>query len=158
MLIIFVPLSKVFFPQICPIHCSLTLFHIIFPISFKIIARWIIVHFTIAVFQVIFKISFKNASTFENYFAFSFFFALFPFPFVSCIINFINTITMPEPILHLSFINATVRPFIHPFTSYPVISKLTLIDNAIGPSKFTLPIEQSVIKVSIISIPIFKSN
>ncbi len=152
------PLPKIFFSEICPIHCSLTLFHIIFPIPFKIVARWIVVHFSIAVFQVIFKTSFKNTSTFENYFAFSFFFSLFPLSFVSCIINSINTIAMSEPILNLSFINTTIWPFIDPFTSYPVISKLAFIYDAIGPSKFTFAIEQSIIKISIISIPIFKRH
>ena len=158
MLIIFMPLPEIFFSEICPIHCSLTLFHIIFPISFKIVSRWIVVHFSIPVFEVIFKTSFKNTATFENNFAFSFFFPLFPLSFVSCIVNSINTIAMPESILNLSFINATIWPFIDPFTSYPVISKLTLINDTIGPSKFTFAIEQSIIKISIISIAIFKSN
>lgn len=141
MLIIFVPLAKIFFSEICPIHCSLPFFHIILPISFKIITRRIVIHLTITIFEIIFKASFKYASTFENYFTFSFFFSLFPLSFIGCIINFINTISMPEPILNLSLINATIGPSIHPFTSYSVISKLTFIYDTIGPCKFTLPIE-----------------
>ena len=137
MLAVLMPFSKIFLSQICPIHCSFPLFHIIFPLPFEIIARGIIIHLSISMFEVIFEISLENTATFENNFSLSLFFPLFPFSFVSCFINLIIPKTMSKPIFNFSFINTPIWPRINTFPSDAIVSELPLIYYSVCPHELS---------------------
>jgi len=140
MLIIVMPLAKIFLSQVSPIHCSLSFLHIILPITLKVVPWWVIVHFSIAMLQIIFEISFKYASTFEYYFSFSFLFTLFPFTFISCFIYLVHPSAMPQPVFNISFIYTAIRPFIYTLASDTVNSKLPFINNPISPGELSITI------------------
>lgn len=65
---------------------------------------------------------------------------------------------MPQSILYLPFVVAAVRPFVCPFTCYPIISKLSLVNNSICPNEPSLAIEQPIVKLSFVSISILEGN
>ena len=108
--------------------------------------------------QIIFEISFKNASALENYFALTLFLPFFPLALVSCVIDLINTIAVPEPIFDFTFINTSIGPLIYSFACNPIISKLAFIYNAIGPGEFACAVKEPVIEIPLVSIPIFECN
>lgn len=138
MLIIFMPFAKIFFPKICPIHCTFSFFEVVLPITFKVVARRIIIHFTKSMLEIIFELSFKNTSAFEDDFSFSFFFPFFPLSFIGCIIDFISAATMSEAIFNFTFINRAIRPWICASSCYPVICKFPLVYDSISPNKLAV--------------------
>jgi hypothetical protein len=61
---------------------------------------------------------------------------------------------MTQSIPYLSFIMTSIRPSILPTTRNPIITKLTLIDDAICPGKLAFTVQESVIEFPIVLITI----
>ena len=158
LLLIIFPVSNIFLSNIAPVHGSHSTLNILSPFSFKIVSRWIVIHLSITMFHVIFEITFKNASTLKNNLTFSFFLAFNPITLISCIIDIVFPNTMTKTILYFALIIASIWPFISPLSSDTIISKLSLINNSIGPSECAFSAQQSIEEVPLISISIFKGN
>jgi hypothetical protein len=111
-LMVVFPLANVLLSDICPVHSAFTLFFVVLPFAFEKIARRIIVHFSMTLFEILLERSLKYASAFENNFAFARLFPLEPLAFVCSFFNGVFSKSMPEPVLYLALINASVRPSI----------------------------------------------
>ena len=157
-LLIFLPISNIFLPDISPIHGAHPTLNILLPLSLEIVPRRIVVHLPIPMFHIIFEISLKDAATFKDDLPFPLFLALHPVSFIGSIIHHILSNSMPEPILHLSLICTVIRPFICPLPRDTIVGKLARINNSIGPSEDTFTTEKAIEKVPLVSISIFEGN
>jgi hypothetical protein len=65
---------------------------------------------------------------------------------------------MPQSIFYFPFIAAAVRPLIVSLSSYPIISKLAFVDDAVGPDEGAFSMEESIVELSIISVAVFEGD
>lgn len=108
--------------------------------------------------HIIFEVAFEDTATFEDDLAFALFFAINPISFISSLVDCILPEPMAESIFDLSFVGATIWPFVATLSCDAIILKLASIHNTVGPSKSALPAQKSIIKIAFIGVTIFEGD
>lgn len=158
MLLIVFPLSRIFLPNVTPVHSAVPLLDIFFPQSFEVVPRGIVVHLTEAILHIALEAALKYAPALEDNLSFPVFFALKPAALVHSVIYRVLAMPMPKPITSLSFIDTPVWPAVHSFTSNPVVSEFPFVDDSICPGEFTLTAEQTIVEVAFVLVAVLEGD
>lgn len=141
LLLIVAPVTYIFLSNIWPVHSSHTALLILLPFSLEEIARGVIVHLAVAFLHVISKTALENAAALEDNFAPAVLLPFHPLAFVSSIIDAVFASAMTKAVFDLPFIGASIRPAVRALACDTIVSELSLIDYAVGPSELAFAVE-----------------
>lgn len=157
-LLVVTPIANIFLTDVRPVHRAHAALLILLPLALEKIARGVVVHLTVALLHIILEVALEDGSALEHDLSLPVFLALQPLALVGGVIDAVLACSVSESVLHFSLIGAAIRPLVGSLSRDAVICELSLVDNPIGPDELALPIQQSIVEISLIPISILEGD
>jgi hypothetical protein len=115
-------------------------FLIHFPLAFEKVARRVVIHLSIALFHVVLETSLEDTSAFEDDLSLPVLLTIKPISFIGRIINRVFACPMSQAIFDVSFVCTAIGPFVGSLPCNTIISKFSLVDDAVCPFEFSFTV------------------